>query len=145
MLPENIGRSLPKLAKLILDDCSSLNSLPVALGSLKDLKHISVKRCAALVNPPRSQQLDPIKTAKFMISAYSNNEHWRRVKVLFYFVLIECGCSLTRASGSFSRERAQRQDLTLAHSSKNASSNRRAINHRYHCGCLCCRASAQRV
>ena len=82
MLPENIGRSLPKLAKLILDDCGSLNSLPVALGSLKDLKYISVKRCAALVNPPRSQQIDPVNTAKFMMSAYSNSEHWRRVKVL---------------------------------------------------------------
>ena len=85
MLPENIGRSLPKLEKLILDDCNGLNSLPVALGSLKDLKYlkyISVKRCAALVYPPRSQQIDPVNTAKFMMSAYSNSEHLRRVKVL---------------------------------------------------------------
>jgi hypothetical protein len=81
-LPENIGRSLPKLQKLVLDDCRSLNCLPVALGSKKDLKYISVQRCPALVFPPRSQQLDPVITAKFLMSAYSNSENWRRVKVL---------------------------------------------------------------
>ncbi len=80
-LPDDIARQVPKLEKLILDDCVNLSCLPVLLGSLKSLKHVSVRGCIALVHPPKSQQSDSSKTAAFLRQLHEDSVVWRRVKV----------------------------------------------------------------
>ena len=82
-LPDDIAHSLPKLQTLRLDNCKNLSLLPVSLGSLKALKHVSVIGCTALVHPPKSQQDDPRKTAQFL----HDTEIWRRLKVKLLLVI----------------------------------------------------------
>ena len=80
-LPDDMGRSLPKLQTLHLDNCENLSCLPVSLGSLKSLEHVSVSGCTALVHPPKSQQADSSKTARFLREIDQNSAIWRRLKV----------------------------------------------------------------
>ena len=80
-LPDDIARSLPKLQTLVLDNCEKLSSLPVSLGSLKALEHVSVSGCTALVHPPKSQQANPNLTARFLREINANSAMWRRLKV----------------------------------------------------------------
>ena len=82
-LPDDIAHSLPQLRTLYLDDCENLSCLPVSLGSLKALEHVSVRGCTALVHPPKSQQDDPRKTAQFL----HDTEIWRRLKVKLLLVI----------------------------------------------------------
>ena len=86
-LPDDIARSLPKLQTLRLDKCEKLSSLPVSLGSIKALEHVSVSGCTALVHPPKSQQADPRKTARFLRDVHENSEMWRRLKVKLLLVI----------------------------------------------------------
>ena len=80
-LPDDMERSLPKLQTLHLDNCENLSCLPVSLGSIKALQHVSVSRCTALVHPPKSQQADPRQTARFLREIHENSAIWRRLKV----------------------------------------------------------------
>ena len=80
-LPDDIARSLSKLQTLRLDKCENLSSLPVSLGSLKALEHVSVNGCTALVYPPKSQQANSSKTAQFLRSVHDNSAIWKRLKV----------------------------------------------------------------
>ena len=80
-LPDDIARSLSKLQTLRLDKCENLSSLPVSLGSLKALEHVSVNGCTALVYPPKSQQANSSKTAEFLRSVHDNSAIWKRLKV----------------------------------------------------------------
>jgi len=80
-LPDDIARHTPNLKKLVLDRCVKLSCLPVLLGSLKHLEHVSVKDCTALVHPPISQQADPSKTADFLRQLHDDSVIWRRLKV----------------------------------------------------------------
>ncbi len=86
-LPDDIARSLPKLHTLHLNNCENLSCLPVSLGSLKALEHVSVSGCTALVHPPKSQQADPRKTARFLRDVHENSEMWRRLKVKLLLVI----------------------------------------------------------
>ena len=80
-LPDDIPQHTPNLKKLILDHCVNLSCLPVLLGSLKRLEHVSVEGCTALVHPPISQRSDPSKTANFLRQLHDNSVIWRRLKV----------------------------------------------------------------
>ena len=80
-LPDDIARSLPKLQTLRLDNSEKLSVLPVSLGSLKALEHVSVRGCTALVHPPTSQQANPFLTARFLRELHANSAMWRRLKV----------------------------------------------------------------
>jgi hypothetical protein len=80
-LPDDIPQHTPNLKKLILDHCVNLSCLPVLLGSLKRLEHVSVEGCTALVHPPISQRSDPSKTANFLRQLHDNSVSWRRLKV----------------------------------------------------------------
>jgi hypothetical protein len=80
-LPDDIAQHMPNLAKLVLDHCVKLSCLPVLLGSLKHLDHVSVKGCTALVHPPISQRADPSQTALFLRQLHDNSEIWRQIKV----------------------------------------------------------------
>ena len=80
-LPDDIAHSLPQLRTLNLNNCKNLSFLPVSLGSLKALEHVSVSGCTALVHPPKSQQADPRKTARFLREIHANSAMWRRLKV----------------------------------------------------------------
>jgi hypothetical protein len=80
-LPDDIPRNTPNLKTLILDRCVKLSCLPVQLGSLKHLEHVSVKGCTALVHPPASQRADPSKTVTFLRQLQENSAIWRRLKV----------------------------------------------------------------
>ena len=80
-LPDDIVQRLPKLRNLYLDDCKALNFLPVMLGSLKALQNVGVRGCSALMHPPKSQQLEPRKTAMFLRNLHKDSEIWRRLKV----------------------------------------------------------------
>jgi hypothetical protein len=80
-LPEDIAHSLPKLQTLHLGKCEHLRCLPVSLGSIKALNYVSVSDCTALMHPPKSQQADPFKTARFLRNVYDKSVIWRRLKV----------------------------------------------------------------
>jgi len=80
-LPDDIARSLSKLQTLRLDKCENLSSLPVSLGSIKALQHVSVRGCTALVYPPKSQQADPLKTLQFLRNVHDDSAIWKRLKV----------------------------------------------------------------
>ena len=86
-LPDDIAHSLPQLRTLYLDDCENLSCLPVSLGSLKALQHVSVSGCTALVHPPKSQQADPRKTAQFLREIHVNSAIWPRLKVPLLLVI----------------------------------------------------------
>jgi hypothetical protein len=80
-LPDDIAQHTPNLTKLVLDRCVKLSCLPVLLGSLNHLNHVSVKDCTALVHPPASQRADPSKTASYLRQLHTNSDTWRRLKV----------------------------------------------------------------
>ena len=80
-LPDDIAHSLSHLRTLILDDCENLRFLPVSLGSLKALEHVSVWGCTALVHPPKSQRAHSLKTAQYLREINANSAMWRRLKV----------------------------------------------------------------
>ena len=86
-LPDDVARSLPNLQTLHLDGCENLSCLPVSLGSLKALQHVSVSGCTALVHPPKSQQADPRKTAQFLREIHVNSAIWPRLKVPLLLVI----------------------------------------------------------
>jgi hypothetical protein len=86
-LPDDIVHSLPKLQTLHLDHCENLSCLPVSLGALKALVYVSVIGCTALVHPPKSQQADPRKTARFLRELHENSAIWRRLKVALLLVI----------------------------------------------------------
>jgi hypothetical protein len=80
-LPDGMEQYVPKLKKLILDDCVELSCLPVSLGLLMSLEHVSVKGCTSLVHPPKSQQHPPSKLAAFLRQLHHDSATWRRLKV----------------------------------------------------------------
>ena len=80
-LPDDIPLHTPNLKKLTLDHCVKLSCLPVLLGSLEHLEHVSVKGCTALVHPPASQRADPSKTASYLRQLHTNSDTWRLLKV----------------------------------------------------------------
>ena len=80
-LPDDIAQHTPNLTKLVLDRCVKLSCLPVLLGSLNHLNHVSVKDCTALVHPPTSQRADPSKTVSYLRQLHNNSDTWRRLKV----------------------------------------------------------------
>ena len=80
-LPDDIAHSLPQLHTLRLDNCKNLSCLPVSLGSLKALEHVSVSGCTALVHPPKSQQANSHKTAQYLREIHKESEMWKRLKV----------------------------------------------------------------
>ena len=86
-LPDDIAHSLPQLHTLHLDNCKNLSLLPVSLGSLKALKHVSVIGCNALVHPPKSQQANSRSTARFLRENHANSAMWRRLKVKMLLVI----------------------------------------------------------
>ena len=118
-LPDDIPRHTPNLKKLTLDHCVKLSCLPVLLGSLKHLEHVSVKGCTALVHPPASQRADPSKTATFLQQLHVNSEIWRRLKVPQPPCLARC-CRVTRRAGCVPGQRAQRQNVHAANAGQEA-------------------------
>ena len=118
-LPDDIPLHTPNLKKLTLDHCVKLSCLPVLLGSLKHLEHVSVKGCTALVHPPASQRADPSKTATFLQQLHVNSEIWRRLKVPQPPCLARC-CRVTRRAGCVPGQRAQRQNVHAANAGQEA-------------------------
>ena len=86
-LPDDIAHSLPQLHTLRLDNCKNLSCLPVSLGSLKALEHVSVSGCTALVHPPKSQQANSRSTARFLREIDRDSAMWRRLKVKMLLVI----------------------------------------------------------
>ncbi len=80
-LPHDIAHSLPQLHTLRLDHCKNLSCLPVSLGSITALEHVSVIGCTALVHPPKSQQANSHKTAQYLREIHKESEMWKRLKV----------------------------------------------------------------
>jgi hypothetical protein len=80
-LPDDIAHSLSQLRTLNLGNCKNLRFLPVSLGSLKALEHVSVMGCTALVHPPKSQRANSSKTAQYLREINANSAMWRRLKV----------------------------------------------------------------
>ena len=118
-LPEDIPLHTPNLKKLTLDHCVKLSCLPVQLGSLKRLEHVSVKGCTALVHPPASQRADPSKTATFLQQLHVDSEIWRRLKVPQPPCLARC-CRVTRRAGCVPGQRAQRENVHAANAGQEA-------------------------
>ena len=107
-LPDDITRVFPALKTLHLRNCTKLQYLPWSLGSISSLQSVNVTEgCPELLYPPKSQQTDAVKTAKFLSQVHKQSEIWRRMKVLSVrflldtvFVHIPCRLCLWATDGA---------------------------------------------
>jgi Leucine-rich repeat (LRR) protein len=51
-LGENVGQSIPKLKRLVMQGCTSLGRLPESIGHLMDLEHLDLTECHRLGTLP---------------------------------------------------------------------------------------------
>jgi hypothetical protein len=118
-LPDDITQVFSALKTLHLRNCTKLQYLPWSLGSITSLQSVSITEgCPELLYPPKSQQTDAMRTAKFLSQVHKQSEFWRRVKVLFEGCLLDT--VFTSHVDYVYGQRLGRKDIRFTHIGKTA-------------------------